>query len=229
MKKAFLLVFVLLIGCSEEGCITGNNEYIEKTFHPGNFTNVSNPHSGTVKLIEGKSKVEVRAEENIIDILKFNVVGKTLKFGSKDKCFNSHGIDFDVYSQNFNMLENNGSANWTSEYLEIDPAIRSNSSGNIVLTGKSEDQNIISNGSGDVNLTGMPTNDALIENNGSGKVSVIAYETADVTVNGSGDIVVDSINGELTVTINGSGNVLYSGDPKKNLTTPTGSGQIIEK
>ena len=229
MKRSFLFILVLLVGCSEESCITGNNEYVEKNIHPGNFQNVSNAHSGSVKLMNGEPKIHVSAEENIIDLLKYEITGNTLKIGSKGKCFNTHGIHFEISSESFNKLTNDGSADWTSDSIEIDPEIESNGSGNIELTGNSNNQKIISNGSGDVNLTGMPTKDALIENNGSGKVSVIAYETAEVTVNGSGDIVVDSINGELTITINGSGNVLYSGDPKKNIVTPSGSGQIIEK
>lgn len=227
-----LLIFLMAAGfysCDEESYIVGNGSYVTREFNLNEFENVSNPHSGTVHLKTGNHKVKISAENNIIDLITFEIQDKSLQIGSKDVEFESGGIDLEIYSQNYNRLKNDGSANWTSDYLESDPTIISNGSGSFKLTGQSDTQEIISNGSGEINMLNMPTNNIIIESSSSGKIFTEANNNATVLINGSGDVTVENISGNLNVTINGSGNLYYSGNPAQINQTINGSGRVIQK
>ena len=231
MRKLSIIFLLILFGCDEaDNCVNGNNNYIQREFTPGYFENVKNPFPGTLILKAGDPKVIVNAESNLMDLLDIRLDGSTLALGTKNgDCFSSHGIDFEIYSDSFRELTNNGSADWTSDFLEFDPVITSNGSGDITLTGQSVTQRIELSGSGDVNLASMPADTAYIKNNASGHAGVQAGEHADVIINGSGSVTVDSLYGELHVVINGSGNLYYSGDPSKEVIKLNGSGQVVKK
>jgi hypothetical protein len=158
------------------------------------------------------------------------VDNSTLRFGTvENNCFNSNGLDFEISSYDFKQLTNNGSANWTSDSIFINPIISSNGSGNIKLTGRSGMQNVESSGSGDVDLWTMPTDSAYAKGNGSGKIILKAGKFCDVIINGSGNVTVDSVYGSLIVEINGSGNLYYSGNPSTLDVQRNGSGRVIKR
>jgi len=232
MKKITVLVisiFIFLTACSDN-CINGDNNYITLEENLNNFENIVNPYPGTVHLKLGDSKVDYSIEENLKNKIEFDINNNTLELKDKDdNCFSSNGIEFIFYSNSYNILENNGSADWTSDSLNFDPIIISNGSGDFNLVGSSNNQEIKSNGSGDIDLSMMPTINAQIESNGSGGITISASDNVDVVSNGSGGITINNITGELSVLINGSGDIYYNGSPSKITVTENGSGRLIEK
>lgn len=226
--SGILLLMILSISCDGNSEITGNRNYTTLEHDLNEFQSVSNPFPGTVRLKNGNYKIRINAESNILDMITYKIDDKMLILGSDDVNFESNGIDFEIYSQDFNYLINDGSANWTSDSLNIDPMIISNGSGKIELTGKSTTQKIQSNGSGDINLTSMPTENINIEASSTGEILVNVSNNAEVLVNGSGSITLLNLYGILVVTINGSGNVYYSGNPSEIRETLNGSGKVIE-
>lgn len=231
MKHFLVMIFlVTLISCTYDDCITGNNNFIEKSSTPGNFENVVNSFPGKLVLKKGYSFVKYSIESNIENLLDVNVSSGTLKFSQYgEQCFDSHGIDFEVFSQNYKELKNNGSSDWTSDFLEFDPSIVSNGSGDIALVGKSENQSVLLSGSGNVDLTEMPTQNITVRNNSSGNVRAKARKNAFIVLNGSGNVEIDSLIGVLNAEINGSGNLIYSGNPSNIIIRNSGSGKLIKK
>lgn len=233
MKTVLKFIFIVtsiisLIACNSDSSIVGNNNFVTKEVAVGEFENISNPFSGSVKLKYGSPKVVVTAESNIIDLINIDNENNTLKFGSGNNDFQSTGIDFVIYSTNFNELTNNGSADWTSDSLNINPIITANGSGKIELMGKSVNQNITLNSSAEINLEKMPTENCTIDLNGNGNIYVDVSNNLTAVMDGSGNIYVKNISGILTVTINGSGNLYYSGNPQDLLQTLNGSGRVIK-
>jgi hypothetical protein len=137
MKKIIFLTistFLILTACSEN-CINGDNNYVTIEKNLSNFENIENPYPGTVHLKNGENKVSYNIEENLKNKIEFDIDNNTLKLKDKDdNCFSSNGIDFIFYSNSYNGLENNGSADWTSDSLNFNPIITSNGSGDITLT-----------------------------------------------------------------------------------------------
>ncbi len=225
----FAIIAVFMISCSSDNCITGNNNYMTYEYDLADFHSVENPFAGTVKLHSGEAKVSAYIESNIADLIEYKINDQFLKIGSKDDCFDANDIYFDIYAQNFNTLENDGSADWTSDFLEFDPNIISNGSGSFKIKGKSDKQAIELNGSGDVDLLDMPTKTANVKTNGSGDTFLMVSENADVIINGSGDVYIEDISGSLKVEINGSGDLHYSGEPQEKVFILNGSGKVIKK
>lgn len=231
MKHLIALIALLsLLSCTEDDCVSGNSNYIQKSINLSSFENVTNSFPGTVKLRNGSFGLNYTIESNVESLFDLELDNGTLKFSTvEDKCFNSNGIHFEVFAQTYKELKNNGSANWTSEFLLCDPSIISNGSGNIQLIGKSTNQNVVISGSGNVDLSLMPTQNITIRNNSSGKVKAVAIGNANVIINGSGSVEIDSLLGELKVEINGSGNLIYSGEPKQLIYEINGSGKLLKK
>lgn len=229
LKWIFLATcFVIIVACNSDSSIVGNYNFVTKEVAVGDFENISNPFSGSVKLKYGNPKVVVTAESNIIDLINIDNENNTLEFVSRNNDFQSNGIDFVVYSTNFNELTNNGSADWSSDSLSINPIIIANGSGKIELTGKSINQNIKLNSSAEINLEKMPTGNCTIDLNGNGNIYVDVSNNLTAVMDGSGNIYVKNISGILTVTINGSGNLYYSGNPQELIQTLNGSGRVIK-
>ncbi len=229
LKLIFLLTsFVIIIGCNSDSSIVGNNNYVTKEVAVGEFENIINPFPGTIKLKYGNPKVIITAESNIIDLINIENENNTLKFGAANNDFHSNGVDFVIYSTNFNELTNNGSANWSSDSLNINPTIIANGSGKIELRGISSNQNINLNSSAEINLNKMPTKNCTINLNGNGNIYVEVTNNLNAVNDGSGNIYVKNILGILTVTINGSGNLYYSGNPQDIIQTLNGSGKVIK-
>jgi hypothetical protein len=223
-----LTSLIIFAACDSDSSIVGNNNFVTKEFAVGEFENISNPFSGSVKLKYGNPRVVITAESNIIDLINIDNENKTLVFGSGNNNFQSNGIDWVIYSTNFNELTNNGSANWTSGSLNINPIITANGSGKIELTGKSVNQNITLNSSAEINLEKMPTGNCTIDLNGNGNIYVDVSNNLTAVMDGSGNIYVKNISGILTVTINGSGNLYYNGNPQDLIQTLNGSGRVIK-
>lgn len=82
-------------------------------------------------------------------------------------------------------------------------------------------------GSGNIDLSGF-TNDFNVEIDGSGDVDALDLiaETCDIDISGSGDCEV-TVTDELNIKIRGSGSVLYRGNPVIS-SSISGSGDIIK-
>jgi hypothetical protein len=226
----YVLALILLLNSCDELCTVGNNNYAIKKINLGDYHSISNPFSGSVHMKQGPSKVEVEAETNIIDKLEFNIEDKTLKIANIDnECLSPNNLKFTFFSQSYNGIENNGSADWLSDSLNFDPDILSNGSGDITLLGNSFEQTILINGSGDINLSGMKTKNAKVQINGSGDCFLTVSGDFEGLINGSGDVTIKGIMGTLKATINGSGDIYYSGVPGKIELTRNGSGNLIKK
>lgn len=223
------LFVIFMLSCSDDTCINGNEDFKTFEYELQEFQDVENSFSGTVKLHNGSHRVAAYVESNIADKIDYKVADQSLIIGTKDECINPSEIHFDIYAENFRVLENNGSADWTSDYLEFDPKIISNGSGDIKLIGKSTTQEVLINGSGDIDLSNMETEKADIEVNGSGDAMLKVLNDATVLINGSGDIFIYNITGKLKVEINGSGNLHYSGNPSDKEFKVNGSGQVIKE
>ncbi len=108
----------------------------------------------------------------------------------------------------------------------LDSFVRSGS-GDATITGLNEGKiTLESNGSGTIAAAGH-AGDLKLELNGSGtaKLADLAVDSAKVTINGSGDVVVQP-HKSLEAEINGSGDIKYIGDPAHMAQAIHGSGSI---
>jgi hypothetical protein len=172
--------------------------------------------------------IRIECPENLLPYIVTNVNDGELYITEKSNHVNANNRGTIYVNKSYlTRLRNEGSGNVrghleTSDHLDIINI----GSGNIQLNASSEDHIFIDNeGSGNIAIDGT-TKDIIIKIDGSGNVDALYLytENGDVTINGSGNSLVNCSE-SLLAHINGSGNVLYLGNPIITVTV-TGSGEI---
>ena len=228
---AVLMITLGLSSCyfdSQFPCVRGEGERVTEVFTIADFQSVSNSLDANIYITQGTDyRIEVVAQENIIDDLEFRISGSELRIKS-DHCLRSHDeIDIYITMPEIEALTVSGSGDIYAEDLlkvsDVDLAVSGSGSIRANLEGNAVSSHI--SGSGDIYLEGATvTHDIRIS--GSGKVHAfdLLSERAEIRISGSGDAEV-TVSESLKVNISGSGDVRYQGTPKLDVKT-SGSGKV---
>lgn len=193
--------------------IKGEGKKVTKTLDIDEFTGIGVSIGAEVHLRQGnKQKVEIKAQQNIIDLIDTEVRGGKWRV-KLEKGTNLRGHDgIDVYIT-LPMIDElsvagAGSIVGKTEFKNIDDLeVSIAGSGDVTLDGSGEDLEVSIAGSGDVDMAGFRVKDC------------------EVSIAGSGDCEVN-VDGRLEVSIAGSGDVKYKGDPDKVQSKIAGSGDV---
>jgi len=214
--------------------VVGEGPVATETRPAGNFTGISSGMSGKVIVTIGPAfKIEVRAQQNVLNVLKTNVVNGILEIDFKENVHiktHQEVIAF-VTLPTIDRLRLSGSGN-----MDVQGGLVTNSlkldisgSGDIIVQDATVTDKINArvSGSGSMKLlNGSAKNEDLaISGSGSMDLSGIAAEKAVAQLSGSGDIRVD-LSQTLDAHIAGSGSVYYRGSPVVS-THISGSGKVV--
>ena len=171
-------------------CEEGFGPQVTRELFVPEFSNVALTISADLILAEGPDLfVEAKGEENIIDLIERDVHNDTWE------------IEFERCVRNHDHLQIFATMPFFEEIVL-------SGSGDIELTGISDDLDLTISGSGDFDSFGLESKIASIQITGSGSVELTVTET-------------------LNVVISGSGSVFFKGNPQLNVTI-TGSGQVVD-
>ena len=235
--KNFVVVVLLTAGififpsCEK---VVGEGPLVTQTRSVANFSGVSSEMSGKVNFaIAPEYKVEITAQQNILDVLNTNVVNGVLHIDFKDNV---------RVRQHEDLL-----INITAPYADY---FRLSGSGNMNVQGDITANNlkVILSGSGDIAVQSAVVADKIdAEMSGSGNIFIAngSAMNEDVDISGSGKVEMPGVNAESAVThtsgsgdvklavsknldahISGSGSVYYHGNPIIS-THISGSGRVI--
>lgn len=234
MKIQNLFLFLVLViaatfsSCGVN-CVDGTGKIVNKTLPIENFTELELNSSIAVFIEQGtEQKVEVKGNENIIELLNKELNGDTWEI-EFDKCINSsENVEIHITLAEINRIELNGSGSISSknnikgEILEI----VLDGSGDMNLNLQVKELETVLNGSGDLQLSGS-TKTHAIELDGSGDVNAedLMSDNVEINLNGSGDVRVNT-SYELDIKVNGSGDVYYKGNVKNIRSDINGSGNL---
>lgn len=174
-------------------------------------------------------KVEVKAGAKIIDKIKTEISGETLKISEETGFFVGFSAQAEIYItvENLEEIENNGSGDiffdglkteklktrigasgsLEIENLEVEELISEiEGSGDLVVDGKANFLEVKVEGSGEHKLFDLQVLKASVDSQASGDVEVNVSDNLDVRIGGSGDV---KYMGDCTVTkeLEGSGNL----------------------
>jgi hypothetical protein len=214
-SKLLMLASVLLMVSCKKDIIVGSGSISTQTQNLGAFTEIEISNSCDIEVIKDSlNKVEFSEYENLIQYLKFEIVGTRLviKTAPDDISLTNSKARAKVYvSGALTGLFTSGSGdiNIKSAFNTLNTCNLSGS-GDILaeVTATAVDMNVKLSGSGDIDIL------------------KITAQTADCSISGSGDISV-SVTNSLKAAISGSGDIRYSGNPTvaKNI---SGSGSVIK-
>jgi hypothetical protein len=234
MKKINLVLalagMIFLSSCEK---ITGEGPVVTETRNISNFEGIDLRVSADVYFQQSATyKVEVSAQQNILDVLETYVTGNKLVVKYKDNVrVKSHEpvmVLVSAPSSNLFRVSGSGNISATGILNPVNLELDISGSGNINLVEVNTgtiDASI--SGSGNIKINSGTANHEKLRISGSGNIDLgnVLAQTADTHTSGSGDIRVHASQ-NLDVKISGSGSVYYKGNPIIN-STISGSGKLV--
>lgn len=237
MKKHVILwlffAFVTsLTSC--ENCIVPEGEVKEEERAVNDFSEISLDCSADViirdRMLSDKNKVVVKAAANILPLIKTTVSGGNLKIDISGCVSGSSAVEVFVYVNEISKVKNDGSGTVRSDNVlksdRFDVAL--DGSGAVELKLRANRVIVNHDGSGRIALAGN-TNELEVNHDSSGEseLSSMQSEEAKVNLDGSGTVSVFATNA-MNLSLDGSGTIIYKGNPKELKTNKDGSGEIRE-
>jgi hypothetical protein len=236
MKKFLVVVSLAAAAFVFPSCkkVVGEGPLVTQTRSVDNFSGVSSEMSGKVNFaIASEYKVEITAQQNILDVLNTNVVHGVLHIDFKDNVRVREHEDLLInitapYADYF-RLSGSGNMNVQGDVTANNLKVILSGSGDIAVQNAVIADKIDAEVSGSGNI-GMANGSAVNEDvdiSGSGKVEMpgVNAENAVTHTSGSGDVKL-AVSKNLDAHISGSGSVFYHGNPIIS-THITGSGRVI--
>jgi hypothetical protein len=230
----------VLFACSLTSCfninvsaLVGSGNVVTQQRTVGAFTAVTTSFSGDVDVIcksTNAGAIEVSADDNIIQYIRTDVVGSTLRIYTDGIAgfSTSRRVYVRVPAQMIERFEQRGSGNATITALDTPTFTATLSgSGDVQASGTMQTAATTISGSGNMRLVGNgQTMNATIS--GSGNLDTRQFTAQQVTarVSGSGNASVFASQ-SLDGTVTGSGTILYYGNPSTIRRTVTGSGAVV--
>ena len=156
--------------------------------------------------------LEIEAEDNIMPLLRIEVIGGRLELGLEpgEAISPRRDITYTITASQLNGVTIRGSGDIDASNIDTDAF------------------SVEVSGSGDVEPEGT-SGHLDVRISGSGRFDGTDFESAtgEVRVSGSGNVIV-KVTEDLDITVSGSGDVEYIGEPRLN-TNISGSGDISQR
>ena len=233
MKRVIALVFLalLLINCSKNQVVVGSNNIITQEKQLSAYDRIEVLGSYDVIFTDGEvGKIKIKAPDNILPLIQTEVSDGLLKIGAEKNRYKVKEpiIIYVPVNSRLKQVDIKGSADIYSEKnletktlnvgiygsgdvrLQVEAsslALKIDGSGNIRVGGKTDNLSININGSGDVEVPNLKAEKAAISISGAGDVSAYVTEDVDISIVGSGDVIIKGNPKKIKQKINGSGRV----------------------
>jgi hypothetical protein len=236
MKRILLAAVVvpsLLFSSCRKEVLRGEGPVVTETRTIGNFRGVSSSIPGTVNFkVDPVYKVEIQAQQNILDALRTNVTGGKLEIDFKHYIVVRHHesivINISAPSPDYLRVSGVGDINVTGDLVATNLDANVSGVGSIVVqkatvTGKIDAR---ISGSGNIRIAAGAAENEELHISGSGSIDLagVVAKKAETHISGSGDMKVN-LSQNLDAHISGSGSVLYRGNPLVT-THVSGSGKV---
>ncbi|MEZ4875533.1 MAG: head GIN domain-containing protein [Flavobacteriaceae bacterium] len=211
--------------------VVGNGNITTKSVTTGNYDEIKLVGSIDVHLEKGtEGNISVTTDENLQEYISIEVNGGELVIKTKRNYYlkTKHGVHVTVPFQDLSEVSLTGSGDMDSKdtIKANDFEVSLTGSGDITLTLDAQMVDTDITGSGDITLLGT-TNNLKVNVTGSGDFRGFDLQAnhTEVRVSGSGDAKVVAKQ-SLNARVNGSGDITYKGNPEKSDTKTSGSGDI---
>ncbi len=203
MRTTFYLVLVAVFalipaGCEEDngnngnGTITGSGPIVTRNLDLSSFNKIENTGVANFNITIGSPQsVVLKAQQNIIDVMTWEVTGQTLKVGLEDNVSisNHEEIRFDITVPSFTRIDLIGV-------------------GDFVLSGDEQDVLTITiTGVGNVLAYDMKVGTCTITSTGVGNCQVDVSNVLNVIISGVGNVYYKG-NPSVNVTLTGVGQLV---------------------
>ena len=204
-----IVALCVVMACDDDSeTVRGSGTVVTEERDVEGFSEVALEGSGEVRVdIGDRESLTIEADDNLLDLISTEVSGSRLVIDHEGSLDPSADIVYRVEAIDFDGVSIAGSADVVAPDLSCDVfSVSVAGSGSLDLDGSCEGLEVDIAGSGDLDASGL------------------VVDRADVSIAGSGDVVVNAAE-QLRVSITGSGDVQYLGDPATDIDI-RGSGDV---
>ena len=232
LKYSIFSIFFLVAfaGCDFINTETGNGDIVEDFRSYDDFDELEIAGNYQVTLISNSSNtgINIRADENLQDLIKTELKGSTLEVYSEVRLRGSETIQLTVNYDNLHKIEISGAAQLDnegklkSEILEV----QMSGAGAMELDIEATKLHLDMSGAGAVILSGSTEiQKVTLSGAGSFEAYDLVSKKAYVTISGVGGAQL-SVDEVLDATVSGVGGITYRGNPKVNKSV-SGLGKVV--
>lgn len=222
MKKFGLVIFAfaLFIGIlSAMNCNTGNLSGVQGSGNTksekrevSEFTKVEGGGAITLEIVAQKDfSVEVEADDNLLQYIKTEVSGDTLKVFSEGRISPKTKLLVKISMPELNSLEISGASGATVSNVKTDSLkLEAGGASKIKIDGEAKSLESDASGASKIDAEGLKV------------------ENADVEASGASSMTVSASN-ELKADASGASTIYYTGEPKTVLPNSSGASSVKQK
>jgi hypothetical protein len=227
MKKLGLLFFItaLIFGvmsaanCSFGrvsfnilGRVNGSGTVKQETRNVADFDEIETSGAINAEVAVGDSfSVSVEADDNILQFIKTEVSGNTLKIHTEGKFSTKSKINVKISMPELRGLDINGASNVTAANVKGDSLnIKVNGASEVKISGEAKELNARANGASTIDAENLKSENTEVDSNGASTVTV-------------------SSSNELRADASGASTIYYTGEPKNIMQDASGASSIKKK
>lgn len=228
---SFLVITACVVSCKPP--IKGSGKIITDTAKVGKFSAIKSSSSIDVEVYYAETqKVEVSADDNVIDLVEVSVSSETLKIGYEDNVslMNAH-VTVKVYTPSIKQLTATSSSSIEVKSLgdtQMDLELNANSSADIKLTVNAHTVKASASSSSEIKIKGAAVN-FVADANSSADINAkdLMAKEVTATASSSSNIKVFAME-KFTASANSSADIDNYG-PAKGTISKSSSGSVNNK
>jgi hypothetical protein len=228
LSALLFTVIILLASCSVLG-ERGNGNVVKQERKVSSFNAIEVSGAFDVYLSQGSAQsVIVEADENLMPLIRTEVVGSTLKIDNKKPIHDSKSLKVYITVTDLTKIELSGAVDLQTQNkltltgLEIEISGATDATLDLAV----QKLEVSSSGGSKLKFSGMANK---VDMDVSGAVDIHAFdllaEIVSLSISGAGDAEIN-VTKELYADISGAGTVRYKGEPAKVDSNVSGAGSI---
>lgn len=234
MKHRIVLLGVFLLSFFMNSCllapsINGNGDVQQEERNVDDFNEIKASRGVNVYLTQGEeTRVLVRADENLLDVIETEVMGDELIIRSTARVRNAKSFKVFVTSPEYRSVKSSAGANVYSETEIASDAldVAASAGANVTLEVNAGELEASASAGANVQLEGLARECRADASSGANiKAEDLRVKNADLSVSSGANIWM-AIDNHLKATASSGGTVFYQGDPAQTDISKSSGGNV---
>jgi len=234
MKLKSVFLFVILLPLFMQSCllspsVKGNGDVQQEERSVANFNEIKASRGVNVYLSQGEeTRVLVRADENLLDVIETEVMGDQLIIRSTARVRNAESFKVFVTSPAYESVKSSSGSNVYSEteIVSDNLEVSASSGANITLEINSRDLEASASSGANIRLEGLAREFIARASSGANiKAEDLKTKNAELKVSSGANIWI-AVDNDMKAEASSGGNIFYHGEPSQTSINKSSGGNV---
>lgn len=232
LKSVFLLVILLPLfmqSCLLSPSVKGNGDVQQEERSIADFNEIKASRGVNVYLSQGeKTRVLVRADENLLDVIETEVMGDELIIRSTARVRNAESFKVFVTSPEYRSVKSSSGSNVYSETEIVSDNLEASASSgaNITLEINSRDLEASASSGANIRLEGLARECKARASSGANiKAEDLKTKNAELKVSSGANIWI-AVDNDMKAEASSGGNIFYNSEPSQTTINKSSGGNV---